>query len=141
MIESWVGVPGSPGYEVSNLGSVKSPRGRVLIPQPNGKYGYLSVQLGRARREYVHRLVAAAFIGSVVGMDVDHADGDTSNNAVDNLRIMTHAENLRAQRERKPLCKRGHSFEDAVWYRGRRHCRSCIQMRDRARSPRRKVTP
>lgn len=134
MSEMWRSVDGSPGFAVSTEGRIRSPRGRILRPQSNGRYGYLAVQLGRKRREYVHRLVAVAFIGPVDGMDVDHRDGDTSHNAARNLRVMTHAENLVAQRERKPRCARGHSFADAIWRRnGRRMCRTCTRMREQRR--------
>lgn len=124
----WKSVDGFPGYEVSADGQVRSPSGRVLMPQRNGRYGYLKVALGRSNQRYIHRLVAAAFIGPVEGMDVDHIDGDTANNVVTNLRILTHAENMSVQRERKPVCKRGHSFTDAYWNsKGRRQCRTCTQ--------------
>ncbi len=128
--ENWREIAGSPGYEVSDLGRVRSPWGRTLTPQRNGRYGYLAVPLTRARREYVHRLVAAAFLGDTTGLDVDHIDGDTSNNNASNLRLLTHAENMAIQRERKPLCRQGHPFgEDAIWSHGRRTCRTCARAR------------
>lgn len=131
--EEWRDIQGSPGYSVSNLGRVRSPRGLILKAQSNGRYGYLWLQLTRRRTEYVHRLVAAAFIAPIEGMDVDHRDGDTSNNCASNLRVLSHAENMRAQRERTTVCRRGHSLSDAVWYGGRRTCRTCRKMRERAR--------
>lgn len=131
----WREVEGSPGYMVSDEGRVRSPRGTLLRPQRNGPYGYRRVAMTRARTEYVHRLVAAAFLGAVDGMDVEHADGDVANNHVANLAIVTHAENMRLQRNRKPLCKRGHAFaEDGGWTRGgRRYCKACMRERDAAR--------
>ena len=137
MTEEWADIAIAEGYKVSTMGRVRSPRGRILKPQTNGKYGYLWVYMGRGAREYIHRLVAASFIASVEGMDVDHSDGDTSNNAVSNLRVMSHAENMRAQRERKTHCKRGHSLEDCRWVHGRRQCRTCERIRDRQRYARR----
>jgi hypothetical protein len=44
---------------------------------------------------YVHRLVAAAFIGDVEGRQVDHKDRDPLHNSVDNLRIVSASENMR----------------------------------------------
>lgn len=129
----WRDIAGSPGYRVNDRGEVMSPRGRLLSPQPNGKYGYLRVQMGRERAEYVHRLVAAAFIGPVAGMDVEHRDGRPSNNSVENLMVVTHAENMRMQRLRKHHCSRGHSYaEFGFWVRGRRDCLECRRMRERA---------
>ncbi|MGK9222042.1 MULTISPECIES: NUMOD4 motif-containing HNH endonuclease [unclassified Microbacterium] len=116
-IEQWSPIPGHAGYEASTLGRIRSVdrviphggksgttrtlRGRVLRPCPNGPYGYLSVMLGAGCRRYVHRLVAATFLGPVEGMDVDHGDDDPSNNAVTNLTIMPHADNMLAIRTRR----------------------------------------
>ena len=131
----WREIEGFPGYTVSRDGRVKTPRGRTMLPQPNGRYGYLFVQLGRGNRRYVHRLVAAAFVASVDGMDVDHIDGDATNNHATNLRVVTHAENMRLQRERKPLCKRGHAFATfGRWATtGRRYCGECVRLREKSR--------
>src|SRR5262249_61995747 len=55
---------------------------------------------GRVKHFYVHRLVAAAFIKPIPdGMEVNHKDGDKSNNDVENLEIVTSEENLRHARE------------------------------------------
>lgn len=111
--EEWRDVPGFPGYEVSSLGRVQSidrqvphpssrtgfglVRGRVLRQHRNRtRNAYLSVWLGAGNQKYVHRLVAEAFIGPVAGMDVDHLDNDRENNALTNLAIVTHAENMRS---------------------------------------------
>ena len=149
--EEWRPIPGFEGvYEASDHGRIRSLdrsvmkngrphrlQGRVLAPITTSKYGYLRVSLGRENLKFVHRLVAEAFIGDGTGLDVDHRDGDPGNNHVSNLRYLTHAENMRAQRERKPRCKRGHSFEDAYWSpNGRRNCRTCITMRERRRRTR-----
>lgn len=146
--EEWRPIPGYEGlYEASDHGRIRSLdrtitrngrpsrlQGRVLTPVGDGKYGYLRVGLGRKNLKFVHRLVAEAFIGDGSGLDVDHRDGDPANNHLSNLRYLTHAENMRAQRERKPRCQRGHSFEDAYWSpNGRRCCRTCITIRDRRR--------
>ena len=57
--------------------------------------GYLQVNLGVIRNTtFVHRLVAEAFIPNPLGAtDVDHIDGNKSNNRVENLRWVTHKEN------------------------------------------------
>lgn len=45
---------------------------------------------------FVHRLVAHAFLGPCPkGMEVDHIDDDMLNNNANNLRYVTHEENLR----------------------------------------------
>lgn len=147
--EIWKPVVGyEDSYEVSDQGNIRSIdrvitrngrpsklRGRVLTPVVTSKYGYLKVALGRNNQQFVHRLVMATFVGPCEGMDVDHRDGNPSNNRLSNLRYLSHAENMVAQRERKPKCRRGHAYpEDGRLNRyGRRVCQECIRIGDRAR--------
>lgn len=57
--------------------------------------GYLGVNF-RHHIYLVHRLVAEAFIGPLDSHhEVDHIDRNKANNEVSNLRIGTHAENMR----------------------------------------------
>ena len=95
--EEWRPVVGFEGYEVSNLGSVRSwrtrrasDRGRVLV----GKFdrdGYHEVCLSQgARGEFwrkVHHLVLEAFVGPRPdGFEACHANGNASDNSAWNLR-------------------------------------------------------
>jgi hypothetical protein len=107
--EIWKEVKGHEGvYEVSNLGLVRSlPRteksnvgervrnGKVLSSR-NTK-GYKSVVLckdGRQTFVYVHRLVAQIFIPNPENKpEVNHIDGDKTNNEVENLEWCTKSEN------------------------------------------------
>mgnify|MGYP001809888964 CR=1 FL=1 len=110
ILEHWLPVVGFEGaYEVSNLGNVRSlsrqikmkdgrtryKSGVCLKPRPNPA-GYLRVGLGgNARDRYIHALVAEAFIGPrPKGLDVNHIDGDKTNNAVDNLEYCTRKVNI-----------------------------------------------
>jgi hypothetical protein len=90
------------GYEVSNLGRVKSlrrgnPKLRRLVPD---KDGYLRVSLGSRgqpeRGNYsVHGLVLEAFHGPCPdGCEADHRDGDRSNNKLSNLRWLSRERNV-----------------------------------------------
>lgn len=59
---------------------------------------YVQVNLyreGGAKHHLVHRLVAAAFLGRVEGYEVNHRDGVKTNNAVENLEIVSTDENRR----------------------------------------------
>ena len=68
--------------------------GKVLKQFPKG-CGYPSVRI-KERWRAVHRLVMAAFRGPCpVGMEVNHIDGDKSNNDVSNLEYVTPSENHR----------------------------------------------
>ena len=57
-------------------------------------YEYLVVFIPYRKECSIHRLVAEAFIPNPLGAtDVDHIDGNKSNNRVENLRWVTHKEN------------------------------------------------
>lgn len=100
MIEIWKPIEGFSGYDVSNLGRVRSSKRRnvkILKPDINHE-GYYRVTLskdGKTTRLAVHRLVAAAFIGDIEGMCINHLNGDPSDNVASNLEICTHSENER----------------------------------------------
>ena len=57
-------------------------------------YGYLSVTVPYRKGCSIHRLVAETFIPNPLGAtEVDHIDGNKTNNRVENLRWVTHKEN------------------------------------------------
>lgn len=98
MEEEYRDVSGFEGrYKVSNIGNVFSVKsGKVLCPRDNGK-GYLGVQLwknGECKQVYIHKLVCKEFIGlPPAGCNINHVDGDKSNNCVNNLEYVTFSEN------------------------------------------------
>lgn len=101
--EIWKAIEGYEGYEISNLGKVKSmnysrtDKEKIMKPCKNN-YGYLVVYLYRNRKRklfYVHRLVAAAFIQNPKGFEqVNHIDENKSNNAVENLEFCNAKYNI-----------------------------------------------
>ena len=76
------------------------------------KLGYKSLRIGKLgtkkRKQFgVHTLVAGAWLGEPKdGQEVDHIDHEPSNNNVDNLRWVTHKENMANARrpQRKVKC-------------------------------------
>ena len=107
--EEWLIVPGYEGlYEVSNLGRVRSIGGttsrragyRILKHGLCGTVDYFYVSLcqnGKTRNHLIHRLVAMAFLGEPPSMayEVNHKNGNTHNNTVDNLEWTTKSGNIK----------------------------------------------
>ena len=115
--EVWKDIEGYEGlYQVSNMGRVRSLdhyvihaskngsianhffKGRQIKPHYDGRDNYLQFGLckdGETKQHLVHRLVAKAFLAPPIGKnEVNHIDGDKTNNKVNNLEWATKKENL-----------------------------------------------
>lgn len=109
MEEIWMPVMGTDGrYSISNFGAVRA--NWTDIPQRNLPYrkriekqkllkcwdhnGYKRVAFGRNNTWYVHRVVALHFLDNPFGLEqIDHIDGNRSNNFASNLRWVCPKEN------------------------------------------------
>jgi hypothetical protein len=139
--EQWRPVSGWVGYEVSDLGQVRSSRrGRVQVLRGGvDPRGYRNVTLFRGARStkrqvWVHALVIEAFVGPrPEGMQVRHLNGDPTDNRLSNLAYGSPAENVadsfaHGTRGRASHCLRGHEFTPENTYlnaRGHQNCRAC----------------
>ena len=105
MEEIWRDIKGFEGkYMVSNLGRVKSlnynktGKEKIMKGVPDG-YGYFQLSLckeGKVKNCRINRLVAQAFIPNTESKpQVNHIDGDKTNNRVTNLEWTTQEENMR----------------------------------------------
>ena len=109
MQEVFKDIQGYNGYQVSNLGNVKSLRG--IKRQSVHRDGYLQAALineqGR-KTSYVHRLVALAFIEKVEGKEyVNHINGNKKDNRVENLEWCTKSENSKHSFRIGTQCNKG----------------------------------
>ena len=113
-IVEWRHVPDHSAYEVSNRGQVRRretkgrwPAGHILSPgQAHSGHLYVIIANdgGQTRKQFVHRLVAAAFIGPAPfeGAMVLHHDDNPVHNRPENLYWGDHGQNARdAQLNRK----------------------------------------
>jgi len=109
--EIWKSIKDFPDYEISNMGQVRSLRGKsplIMKPCDNG-HGYkiitFTYRIGKIKKKsfhrYIHRLVAETFIGRCPAkMEVSHIDETRTNNCISNLCYETRSEN-----RRRPLCR------------------------------------
>lgn len=102
----------SNGLFISNKGRVKTASGLIKNLHDNGG-GYFTLGVynrdnKKSYRFYIHRLVAELFIGETcdVKTQVNHKDGDKSNNHVDNLEWVCPKENIRHMHENEMNMKR-----------------------------------
>lgn len=108
--EEWRPVVGFEGkYEVSNLGRVKVlartiahwcgrriPKPERIITLTKHTGGYRFVALNGGKKHYVHRLVMEAFVGpDTIGQDVNHINGDKTDNRLANLEYCNRLHNVR----------------------------------------------
>lgn len=105
-IEIWKNIEGYPNYMVSNMGRVKSlnynhtGKENILKTLLDGK-GYYFVTIFKNKKPKccrIHRLIAEAFIPNIENKPfIDHINTDKTDNRIENLRWVTHKENMNNQ--------------------------------------------
>ena len=85
---------------VVNFGSQIRPVGGKILSPKTKSNGYKEVNLMIERNKgvskYVHRIIATTFLGEIPkGFNINHKDGNKSNNNLDNLEIVSFSENIK----------------------------------------------
>ena len=101
MEEIWKDIKGYEGlYQASTLGAIKSfvkYEEGIILKQSRNKKGYMEVSMykdGKHSTKRVHRLIAETFLKDFYNKpQVNHIDGDKTNNAIANLEMVTNSEN------------------------------------------------
>ncbi len=83
-------------YQISNLGNIQGPKTNTMSTNNSGYYCKSLYSGGKRVIRYIHRLVAIAFIDNPNNYkEVNHIDGDKTNNHVDNLEWVTRSMNMK----------------------------------------------
>lgn len=88
---------------------------------------------GRVQSEVIHRLVFKAHNGYLPeqGLELDHLCQVKHCINPEHLEVVTHAENMRRQRDNRTMCRNGHQYdeENTAWYSYKsyrfRRCKAC----------------
>lgn len=84
-------------YLISDDGKIFSVRSNKLLKPQIQKTGYIKIEFnidGKHKKEYIHRLVAEAFIPNPNNYPIiNHKDENPQNNCVDNLEWCTYQYN------------------------------------------------
>ena len=99
MIE-WRKITDFSTYSVSDSGIVRNDKSGNYVKPILSTSGYFYVHFLKERKKYtkyIHRLVCQAFLGEPLeNMQVDHKNGDKTDNRLENLHWVTVSENYKA---------------------------------------------
>ena len=92
-------IDGYEDYYVTKDGRIFSKKSNKFLSLCKDKIGYVGVCLsnnGFFKRMTIHRIVAKAYLENINGYkEVNHIDGNKSNNNIDNLEWCTRSQNIK----------------------------------------------
>lgn len=98
-----------PNYLITSFGRVWSNQSHKWLKSTINKRGNHQreyVSLGRGNKEYIHRLVANAFVANPNNYnEIDHIDANGLNNHANNLRWVTHQQNMDNEKTKEAIKK------------------------------------
>ena len=112
-MQEWAKIEGFDYYSISNDGIVRNDYRQSIVKPMLSTSGYLFVHLVKDKKKYtkyIHRLVGLAFLERQANdSQIDHIDGNKTNNVLSNLRWVTVSENCKAygSKQRAEARKRG----------------------------------
>lgn len=101
-MEEWRKIKDFPNYSVSSFGKIRNNKTGYLFTLNRKSGGYIRVTLSnneRCQTKLIHLLVAGSFLNYNGNGTVDHIDRCRDNNAVNNLRVISHRENCCNKRQ------------------------------------------
>ena len=123
---------------VHSDGSISKPNNRFndkrierTLGTKNGS-GYMTILVGKTTCR-VHRLIAQAFLSDFNDFpEVDHVDGNRTNNDISNLRMLTGSGNMQAHQTKKRGCSS--KYRGVCWSKGRGRWRAYCRVDGRLKS-------
>ena len=83
-----------PGYRISSCGQMEGPSGVILHGSYRDGYRYIR---HKGRNLQLHRVLACSFLevpADSTSWEVNHKDGNPSNNCIENIEVATRSENM-----------------------------------------------
>ena len=107
LTKNWIKLSSNENYAINTDGEVANLKTGLLV-RGSERNGYLRITI-RNKQYSIHRLVWETFNEPIPeGYYIDHIDGNKSNNALSNLRLVTQSDNM------KNAMKNGHKGQISV---------------------------